>query len=47
MNSDKCRLFISGKKFEYLWAKIDNNRIWKIKTIRLLSITIDKELKFD
>ena len=32
MNSDKCHLFISGHKFEHLWAKISNDKIWETKT---------------
>ena len=47
MNSDKCHLFISGNKFEHLWTKIGNNRIWENGTVKLLGITIDNELKFD
>ena len=47
MNSDKCHLFISGNKFEHLWSKIGNNRIWENRTVKLLGITIDNELKFD
>ena len=47
MNSDKCHLFISGKKFEHLWVKIGNNRIWEHRTVKLLGITFNKELKLD
>ena len=47
MNSNKCHLFISGNKFEHLWAKIGNDRIWENETVELLGITIDNELKFD
>ena len=48
MISDKCHLFISGNKFEQiLWAKIGNTRIWENRTVKLLVITIDNELKFD
>ena len=47
MNLDKCRLFISGNKFEHLWAKIGNDRIWENWTVKLLGISIDNELKFD
>ena len=32
MNSDKCHLFISGHKFEHLWAKISNDKIWETRT---------------
>ena len=47
INSDKCHLFISGNKFEHLWTKICNNRIWENGTVKLLGISIDNELKFD
>lgn len=47
MNSGKCHVFISGMKFEYLWTKIDNNRIWKTEKVKLLIITIDNEWKTD
>ena len=47
MNSDKCHLFVSRNKFEHLWTKIGNNRIWENRTVKLLGISIDNELKFD
>ena len=47
MNSDKCHLFISGNKFEHLWVKTGNDRIWKSRTVKLLVITLDNELRFD
>ena len=47
MNSDKCHLLISGNKFEHLWAKIGNDRIWETRTVKLLGVTIDNDLKFD
>ena len=47
MNSGKCHLFISGNKFEHLWTKIGNDRIWGSRTVKLLGTTFDKELKLD
>ena len=47
MNSDKCHLFISGHKFEHLWVKISNDKIWETRTVKILGITIDNKLKFD
>ena len=32
---------------EHLWAKIDNNRIWENRTVKLLGIIVDNELKID
>ena len=47
MSSDKCHLLISRNKYEHLWAKIGNDRIWETKAVKLLGVTIDNELKFD
>ena len=46
MNSGKCYLFISGNKYEQMWAKIGDDKIWESRTVKLLDITIDNELKF-
>ena len=34
-------------KHEHMWAKIGDNQIWGSRTVKLLGITIDNELKFD
>ena len=47
INSGECHLFVSGNKFEHLWAKIVNNTIWGKRTVKLLGKTINNELKFD
>ena len=47
MNSGKCYLFVSGNKHENMWAKIGDDQIWESRTVKLLGITIDNELKFD
>jgi len=47
MNAGKCHLFVSGNKHEHMWAKIGEEKIWESKTVKLLGITIDNELKFD
>ena len=47
MNSGKCHLFVSGNKHEHMWAKIGDDQIWESRTVKLLGITIDNELKFD
>ena len=39
----KCHLFISGNKL----VKIGDDMIWENRTVKLLGITIDNELKFD
>ena len=40
-------LFVSGHKYEHLWTKIGNDKIWETRTFKLLDITIDNELQFD
>ena len=47
MDSGKCHLFVSGNKHENMWAKIGDDQIWESRTVKLLGITIDNELKFD
>ena len=47
MNSDQCHPFISGNKYEQIWAKIGDDKIWESGTVKLLGITIDNGLKFD
>ena len=39
--------FISGNKFEHLWAKIGIDRIWESRTVKFIGITLDNELKSD
>ena len=45
--NEKCHLFISGNKFKQMWIRIRNDIIWENRTVKLLGITIDNELKFD
>ena len=47
LNSDKCHLLVSGHHYEEMFVKIGNDKIWESKSVKLLGITIDKELKFD
>ena len=47
MNSGICHLFVSSHKYEHLWAKVGNDKIWETRTVKLLGITIDNELKYD
>ena len=47
MNAGKCHLFVSGNKHGHMWAKIGDNQIWESRTVKLLGITIDNELKLD
>ena len=47
MNGSKCYLFVSGNKHEYMLAKIGDDQIWGSRTVKLLGVTIDNDLKFD
>ena len=46
-SSDKCHLLVSGHHYEEIFVYIGRDIIWESKTVKLLGITIDKELKFD
>ena len=46
-NTEKCYLFTSGNKFEQMWPRIRDEMIWQNRTVKLLGITIDNELKSD
>ena len=37
--------FFSGNKFEHLWATKGNDKTWESRTVKLLRITLDNELK--
>ena len=47
LNTDKCRLIVSGYKHEQVWANIGKDLIWESNDVKLLGITIDRDLKFD
>ena len=47
LNSDKCHLLVSGHQYEEMFVNIGKDKIWESKSVKLLGITIDKELKFD
>ena len=40
-------LFISDNKLEQMWVRIRDNMMWKNRTVKLLGIKIDNDLKFD
>ena len=52
MNTDKSHLIVSGckclNKFKHdqVWAQNGGDKIWKSVDVKLLSVTIDRELKF-
>ena len=47
LNEDKCHLIISGHKFENVWVKIGDTKIWESQRQKLLGVDIDRQLKFD
>ena len=47
LNEDKCHLLVAGHRYESLWAKIGETRIWENKNEKLLGLTIDRNLNFD
>ena len=47
MNTDKCPLRVSGYKHEQVWAAIGKDLIWEGNDVKLLGVTIDRDLKFD
>ena len=47
LNEDKCHLLVAGHRYESLWAKIGETRIWESKNEKLLGLIIDRNLNFD
>ena len=47
LSTDKCHLLISGKKNEYMWAKLDQDIVWESNDGELHRVTIYKNLRFD
>ena len=34
-------------KFEYTWVRVGPDKIWEDRSVKLLGVSIDNELKFD
>ena len=47
LNTDKWYLIVSGYKLEQVWAQVGGEIIWESVNVKLLVVTIDRELKFD
>ena len=47
LNNNKCQLLVSGHHYEDMFVNIGKDKIWESKSVKVLGITIDKELKFD
>ena len=46
LNQHKCRLLVSGFKYENIWANIGKTKIWESKNQKLLGVEIDRILSF-
>ena len=46
LNTDKCRLIVSGYEHEQVWANIGTDLTWKSNDVNILGVTIDRDLKF-
>ena len=38
---------MAGHKFEYTWVRVGPDKIWEDRSVKLLGVSIDNELKFD
>ena len=47
LNTDKCHQIVFGYKHEQVWAHIWKDLIWESNDVKLLEITIDRNLKFE
>ena len=47
LNKDKCHLLVSGHKYENVWVKIGDEKIWKNAKQKLLGTEIGRNLNFD
>ena len=47
LNEDKCQFLVAGQRYETLWVKIGQTRIWESKDEKLLGLTIDRNLNDD
>ena len=47
LNKDKCHFLVSDNITEHLWTKVGDELIWESREVKLLGITIDKNLNFN
>ena len=45
LNTDKCHLIVSCYKHEQVWTNVGKDLIWESNVVKLLVITIDRDLK--
>ena len=46
-NTDDCHFLLAGHKFEHTWVRVGPDKIWEVRSVKLLGVLIENELKFD
>ena len=46
LTTDKCHQIVSGYKHEQVWANIGKDLIWESNDVKLLGITIDRDIYY-
>ena len=46
LNKDKCQLLVSGRKYENVWVKMGDEKIWENVEQKLLGTEIGRNLNF-
>ena len=44
---NKRHLVVSGYRHEQVWTQVGGDNIWESVDVKLLCVTVDRELKFD
>ena len=47
LDTDKCHLWLSGNKNEYMWAELDEDIVWESNDVELLGVKKDNNLIFN
>ena len=47
LNNGECHLLVSGHKYENVWVKMGDEKIWESAKQKLLGIEIGRNLNFD
>ena len=47
LNQGKCDLLVAVHKYESIWSKIGETKIWEYNRQMLQGVQIDKKLSFD
>ena len=47
LNAETFEFLITGHRFEHFWLNVGETNVWEKNQVKLLSITIDDELKFE